>query len=910
MIYEEEDHLAHYGTLRKSGRYPYGSGGNPSQSNKTFLETVADLKRQGLSDAEIYGRMDMTSTEFRAKKSIAKNEQKQADISMAQRLKEKGYSNGAVGERMAINGVPRNESSIRSLLAAGEKDKADILFSTASMLKKEVDSKKFVDVGTGVENHIGVSKDKLGTALAVLKDDGYVVEKVQVDQLGTAPGNKTTVKVLAPPGTVYRDIAANADAIRQIQQIEQMSDDGGRNFYGLQYPMSIDSGRVGIRYAEDGGNTADGVMYIRPGVDDVSLGGSRYAQVRVAVDGTHYIKGMAMYKDDLPAGIDIQFNTNKSSTGNKLDALKTLADEQGRIDVDNPFGARISRQITTLNPDGTRTVTSAMNIVNDQGRWNEWSRNLSSQTLSKQSPVLAKSQLNMTYERKKGDLDEILSLTNPTVRKKLLETFADEVDSSAVHLKAAALPRSFWHAILPFNDLKETEIYAPNFNDGERVALIRYPHGGTFEIPELIVNNSSPSIKSAIGLAKDAVGINSKVAARLSGADFDGDAVMVIPNNSNNIKTTAPLAGLKNFDPQSAYPGYPGMTKMTSSVKGQQMGDISNLITDMTIQRASTSELAQALRHSMVVIDAEKHGLNYKESARANGVAALKVKYQGKANAGASTLISRATARTEVLARRPRPAAQGGFVDRATGKKVYEYTNKSYEKSTTNKRTGVTTTKTIYNTQRSRKLVEADDANTLSSGTLIERVYADHSNKLKAMANTARKEAVNTTPVRYSPSAKAAYSKEVGRLDAALNIALKNRPLERQAQVLANAVVKQKRVDNPNMDKESRKKIEAQALAEQRTRTGAKKQQIIISDTEWSAIQAGAITTSKLTEILKNADLNVVKQLATPKTTPTKLLMTSTKLTRAKAMAASGYTQAEIAGALGVSLTTLKDGLA
>lgn len=880
MLIPEDSHLEHYGVLRRSGRYPWGSGGPEYASNKGFLMTVDTLKKQGLSEAEIAKGMLMTTTELRAAKSIAKNEQRQADIAMAQRLREKGNSNVAIGQRMGIN-----ESSVRALLAPGNKDKADLLSATSEMLREQVRSKTYVDIGVGVEHHIpGVSGSKLAVAVARLKEEGYEVHSVQVQQLGT--NNKTLVKVLAPPGTTYKDVVSNKDKIRQITDF---TDDGGRSWTGIQTPLSVSSKRVAVRYAEQGGTDADGVIYVRPGKADLSLGASRYAQVRIAVDGTHYLKGMAMYKDDLPPGVDLLFNTNKKSTGNKLDAMKKISD-----DPENPFGA-VVRQ--TVDPK-TKKVTSAMNIVNEEGNWDSWSRSLSSQTLSKQSPALARTQLNMTYERKQREFDEIMALTNPAVKRTLLKSLADDVDASAVHLKAAALPKSSWHVILPFNTMKENEIYAPNYKNGEKVALIRYPHGGTFEIPELTVNNKHPGAKKALGNAKDAVGINSKVAERLSGADFDGDAVLVIPNNSGRVKSSPALAGLKGFDPQAAYPKYEGMPKMTARTKGIQMGLVSNLITDMTIQGANTSELARAVRHSMVVIDAEKHNLNYKQSAIDNGIPQLMEKYQGRKQGGAATLISKATARQDVLDRKPRAASKGGPIDKATGKRVFENTNESY----VDKRTG----KTVFRKIQSTKLAEADDATKLSSGTPIEKVYADHSNKLKALANQARKAMVNTPSTVYSPSAKKAYSNEVASLNAKLNVALRNAPLERQAQLLANAKVKQKQDANPGMEPAELKKIKGQALTEARVRTGAAKQRIEITDSEWDAIQAGAITNDKLNKILANSDPARVKELATPRETKT---MTSTKKQRALQMAASGYTQAEIAEALGVSLTTLKTAL-
>ena len=901
MIIDDSAYLAHYGILRRSGRYPWGSGKDTEQRSRDFLGTVDELRKKGLKETEIAAGFKMTTTELRAAKSIAKNAVKQADIGMAQRLKEKGLSNIAIGEQMKIN-----ESSVRALLAPGQKDKADVLQATSSMLKKEVAEKKYVDVGAGVEHHVvgGISRTKLQTAVARLKEEGYLIHYVKVPQLGT--GKETTLQVLVAPNTPYSETFKNRD---QIKQITSFSEDGGRSYLGIHPPISVNSKRVGVRYAEDGGSDADGVIYVRPGVKDLSLGASRYAQVRVAVDGTHYLKGMAMLKDDLPDGVDLVFNTNKKKTGNKLDAMKKISD-----DPDNPFGATV-RQIVKKHPDGREEVTSAMNIVNDDADWAKWSRNLSSQFLSKQSHALAKGQLDMTFEQKKAQLDEIMSMTNPSVRKKLLMEFAESVDSSATHLKAAALPRQKTHVILPVNSLKETEVYAPNFNNGERVVLVRFPHGGTFEIPELTVNNRHPEAKKALGQAENAIGINSKVAARLSGADFDGDTVLVIPNNNRQIKTTPPLEKLKNFDPQASYPPYHGMKTMgggtwdanlkqdvypegkkpSSHTKGMQMGLVSNLITDMTIRGATNDELARAVRHSMVVIDAEKHVLNYKQSAVDNGIPQLMLKYQGRAQGGASTVVSKRKSTFIVPERTPRKAAQGGPIDKATGKLVFEPTGATF----VDPKTG----KTVVKTSKVNKLAEVEDVNTLSSGTRIEKVYADHSNRLKDLANEARRQAVNTKGIAYSSTARVTYADEVASLSSKLNVALKNAPLERQAQVLANAVYSQKLRANPNMDASEKKKVKGQALAEMRIRTGAGKKRIDITDAEWAAIQAGAIAPTKLDKILANAKEDRVKELALPKS---KILMTPAKKNRAEAMLKLGYPQSEVAAQLGVSLTTLK----
>jgi DNA-binding CsgD family transcriptional regulator len=870
----DEKYLAHYGILRKSGRYPWGSSSNQSTRNRSFLDYVDDLRtRLGYSEVQIAETIGISTTQLRAAKTIAKAEQKQSNIAMAQRLKDKGMGNVEIGKRMGIN-----ESSVRALLKPGEQDKADVLMTVSTMLKDEVAQKKYLDVGTGVEQHIGISETKLKAAVANLQEEGYSVHYIKVLQLGT--GKETTVKVLVGPETTWSELNRNKN---EIQQIMSYSDDNGRTVYGILPPKSFDSNRLQVRYAEEGGRDADGVIYVRPGVDDISIGGSMYAQVRIQVDGTHYIKGMAMYKDDLPDGVDLLFNTNKSNTGNKLDALKPLKEDSA-----NPFGTLIDRQIISRDADGKEIVTSVMNLVREEGSWAKWSKSISPQVLSKQSPTLARTQLNMTYEARQKELNDILALTNPIVKQKLLLEYAEGVDSAAVYLKAQALPRQATHVILPVESLSENEVYAPNYLNGERVVLIRYPHGGIFEIPELTVNNNHPESKKLLGDARDAVGISTKVAERLSGADFDGDTVLVIPNNQNKIKTSPALDGLKNFDPQRAYPGYPGMKKMTNTQT--EMGKISNLITDMTLQGAPHSEIVRAVRHSMVVIDAEKHGLNYKESKAVNGIKELERKYQP--NGGASTIVSRAKGQVRIPERRERRASEGGRIDPETGKIVYVETgNVSW-------RTGE-----LIKT-KDQRLAVTEDAFELSSGTPMENLYASQSNRLKDLANKARKETLTISNTKWSESAKKVYSNEVTSLDNKLSLAIRNRPLERQAQIIANSIITQKKQFEPNMPDDKLKRVKTQALEQARTVTGAHKSKIVITQDEWNAIQQGAISTTKLRTILDNADMDVVKELATPRP---KLLMTNTKVARANSMLASGYTRAEVASALGVSLSTLDE---
>lgn len=894
---DEDSYLEHYGTPRHSGRYPWGSGGEHGESlqrSMSFLDSVDELKRKGMSEVDIAQSFKMTTSQLRAEKSLAINAERQAKIGMASRLKEKGLSTTAIGERM---GVP--ESSVRQLLAPTQKLRADVLQTTANMLKDNVEDKKYIDVGAGVEHQVGVSRTKLNTAIKHLEANGYKLQYVKVRQLGT--GKETSIKVLTKADVPYSELTRNRADIRQITEY---SNDGGHSYLKIEPPLSIDSKRVGIKYAEDEGKKSDGLIEVRPGVHDITLDGAAYAQVRVAVDGTHYLKGVAVYNNKLPTGTDILFHTNKSDTGNKLDAMKPMktikVDGKEVIDKDNPFTSSIKRQIGVIPGKNDSRPTSVMNLVNEEGDWDKWSKNLSTQVLSKQSPDLAKKQLDLTYKTKLDELDEITSLTNPTVRRKLLESFADGADSSAVHLRAAALPRQSNKVIIPINSLKDHEVYAPSFDNGERVVLIRHPHGGKFEIPELTVNNKNKQARETLGTSPiDAIGINHKVAERLSGADFDGDTVIVVPNNHGKIKSAPALERLKDFDAKIEYAGYDGMHKMTKAGTQQHMGTITNLIADMSIKGAPLNEISQAVRHSMVVIDAEKHGLDYRRSAMDHGILALKKKYQNNSKGlGASTLISRAESELHVDARKPRSAAKGGAIDPVTGKLMFEPDTR---------RTKVDDKgNVVFLKDKTTKLAEASDAHTLSSGTAIEKVYADHSNRLKSLANQARREMVATKSIPYSPSAHKVYAKEVERLTAALKIAERNAPLERRAQLVGNSVLKQMTQANPDMDKDELKTLKFKVLEEARHRVGAGKEKIKISPSEWEAIQAGAISNDRLSKILNNVDDKDIKQLATPRTTAT---ITPTKRQLAKTLLAAGYTQAEVANRFGVSVSTLNNSL-
>ena len=925
--------LKHYGTPRKSGRYPWGSGDDAYQRNAPLKAKVNELRKQGFSETDIAKNLGFKSTgELRSEISLEKASQRKADAAFALRLKEKGYSNVEIGKRMKIN-----ESSVRNLLDPVMQERALVTEKTVDMLKKQVEDKKYIDIGAGVENQLGISRTKLNTAIFDLQNDGYKVSYIQVEQLGT--GKKTSIKVLTKEDVPYSEIYKNK---ADIQTVTDWSNDGGKTYKAPQPPANISKDRVMVRYAEEGGKDQDGVIEIRRGVEDLSLGNKNYAQVRIAVDGTHYLKGMAIYADDLPDGIDIRFNTNKPLGTPMLGPKDNTVLKPQEVGKVNPFNSEI-RQNEYTDKSGKQRL-SAINIVNEEGDWNEWSRTLSSQVLSKQTPRLAKQQLDLALKQKQEEFEEYSSLTNPTVKKQLLEAFGDDCDSSAVHLKAAAMPRQSNSVILPSTKIKPTEIYATKYNDGESVILIRHPHGGIFEIPELKVNNKNPDLKSQFGDIRDAVVIHPSVAKKLSGADFDGDTVLVIPNKKPGGFIVAPsLKSLKDFDPKESYPGYPGMKKMSPENKQMEMGKISNLITDMTIKGADSDEIARAVRHSMVVIDAEKHGLNYQQSFKDNNIAQLKIIYQGGATKGASTIVSRAKSEIRIDKRK-----EEYKIDPLTGKKIWEKTNEEYsyikdpndskkriyvrypkkDTYTINPETG----RKIYDidydnpyivdtvtkqrkpvpsgvniirekkTSKSTQMYETDDAFKLSSGTTMENIYASYANSLKILGDKARKEAANTPNLEYSPSARKAYAPQVESLMSKLYDAKSNSPLERRAQLVANKAVSLKKEANPDLTVADLRKIKGQELTKARERVGARKQSIKITPLEWEAIQAGAISNSVLTQILSNTNMKLVKQYATPRSNKK---LSAAKLDRARAMFNRGYTQAQIAEALGVSTNTL-----
>lgn len=975
-----DDILAHYGIPRRSGRYPWGSGDNPYQHSGDFLSRVEELRKTpGYSwtdtegkfgpvgtvykgDTAIAHEMGLSSGQFRAATEIAKEERRSEQVAIATKLRKEGNSLNAIAEQMGF----KNDSSVRALLDEDVNRRKSVAQNNADFLKKLADEHGIVEVGKGTEIGFGVSKEKWAQSLEILRMEGYEIYPRRFEQK-TNPGKHTTFTLLCKPGTEYKDVYSQDLTANDIYfpANEYTSHDGGDTFDKKRvYPKSLDSKRLLINYAEEGGVDKDGVIELRRGVKDLDLGDAHYAQVRILVDDTHYLKGMAVYADDLPDGVDVRFNTNKKLGTPLTDVLKPIKRNKDGTPKDDPFGALLKDGIndpddmdisrggqTYYYDDNGKKQLSVINKTREEGDWTDWTDTLPSQFLSKQKKELVKRQLGISEDLKQSEYEGIMDIDNPTVKKVMLEKFADSCDKAAETLKAAALPRQQWNVLLPLPSIKDNEVYAPNFKDGEQVCLVRFPHAGTFEIPYLTVNNRNKEGQRVITKnAADAVGVSKAVADQLSGADFDGDTVLVIPTGGAvNISHSPKLKELEDFDTKLAYGGKPEGTfrKLTKANQQTEMGKVTNLITDMTVLGATPAELAKIVKHSMVIIDAEKHDLDYQQSAKDNEYMALKKKWQlhvnldGKESTAAATILSRATNETNIPKRRG-----SGWIDPETGRKVYAESGETYIKAKENKKEGTVSIinkyhdaetdtdryvetivkkdtnevlykgdptrefKEVLRTQKATQMSQVDDAYKLLSpaNNPIEIAYADYANSMKKMANTARLEILNTPGLKYDKEAAKVYSKEVDSLNNKLNISKKNAPLERQAQFIADTLEKEAIEKDPSLkdNKKDLKKFRDQALKQARAQTGAKRNPILISDEEWEAIQKGAISDNKLRDIMKYVDDERLKQLATPHS---KNYLSPQDISRIQTLANNGYTNQQIAELFGISSSTVSKNL-
>ena len=1008
---------------RGSGRYAFGSGENPNQHQYSLLSEIRRLRKNGYSDDEIAKVLvghncsakdlkhaiiartnistaqvkklrDSGMTELEIAKELLGDDasvaQLKGKIAIAEKREAKEFRDKVVqlysktitdknpeGNKSEVaRKLGVNESRIRAALKESSMDKHDEYFNTAEVIKKSIDESPsgIVDVSRDVEIGLGVTRNTKNIALTLLQEQGYIKTWVKVQQLGT--NKPTSVMVMAKPkdGETIHDTMVRVQKERlNFSEINESSTDGGKTFFVPEYPSSIDSKRIYLRTPSEGGALKDGVIEIRRGVKDLSLGDSHYAQVRIAVDGTHYLKGMAVYSDDIPKGYDIVYNSSKPDDWPMIGPNK---DEEvlKRIkpDADAPFGATIKaggqsyykdpkgdyvqvddgvgkvsyRKATSSDSDKDRYALSPVNKISEEGDWDKWSKTLSSQFLSKQPLKLINQQLTQTVNETKSEFEDIMNLTNPVIKKYLLQDFAASCDKKAADLKATGFKNQAFQVLLPLTQAKETEVYAPNYDNGDVVALIRYPHSGTFEIPVLKVNNNIKGAKDIIGTSRDAVGINPKVASILSGADFDGDTALVIPIKSNNIKiqTREPFKELSPdvWDFHNIYRLPEDAKAPKPATAYTEMGKVTNLIMDMTLQGADDAELLKAVKHSMVVIDCAKHRLDYKQSEKDNDIIALKKKYQGE-NArggakGAATVITRAGSYDrqvpERVEKRKSEMTEEELKAWYAGKKIYKETGRMIDSKRITKipedinnpkpnemtkeelerhKQGLPVYRKLKKprlaVQKEYRINLHDDAKELirepDNPNAKELSYANFANEMKRMAEKARAEYRSMKAYPVDLQAKQLYSTEIKSLKNKLQEAKINTPRERAAQALGNKMLQEKIKENPDLriDDEHLGREKNRCLTNARAAMGASKKKIEITDKEWEAIQSKGISSSLVLDILRNTDQDAFKERATPKN---KGVLSPAKIALAKSLIASGsYTNKEIADKLGVSVSTL-----
>lgn len=939
--------LKHYGVKRKSGRYPW----DPSlhlPKNYKFIEDRDEMKKRGLSDNEIAKQMGLSTTVYRSKVTIAKEELKQYNMQRISKLQSEGMiiddiakTIGTTGQtvRNYLDEIKNPNKSARAQRVQTE--------AVADTLEAAVKRSKYIDVGKGVEIQMGISKEKLKSGLNALVESGeYEVHNLRIAQV-TDKNNSTPVKVLTKKGVERSEIYKNMDKVRPVEEFAINGD--ARMFQQMERPKSIGWDRVHIRYAipegqkghgtNDDGAMMDGAMFLRPGVKDLNLGKASYAQVRIAVGDTHYLKGMALYGTEemfkgIPKGTDIIFNTNKTANKTPQDVLKELKkNPEGGAPIDgpNPFGATVKRQNTLVDSKGNPVYKpgvkdrfgnkvpqiGSVNIVNEEGDWGSWSKALSAQFLSKQPTTVVHERLKATMKQVRDEYESIQKVTNPVIKKQLMESFVSDLESKQVHMKAAA-PKGFQgHVILPVPDMKENEVYAPNYNNGEKVVLIRYPHGGRFEIPELTVNNNSVARKMISKDSPDAIGIHPKVASKMSGADFDGDTAYVIPNNKGKFKSRDSLKELKNFDP-NMYADKPGtFTPITKRYQQTLMGVVSNLITDMTLQGAPSNEIARAVKHSMVVIDAEKHKLNYKRSAEENGIDALmkrymthvdKVKYGDLERYNPKTRRVDKVIDPDKLKKDLTPGKEYTSASTIISRHKQSVITDGYQVEVPDPKSKSGGTKMVWRNKKETYLVNmVKDANVFlgPNATKTEHHYADYINELKAFKNKVDSEMSGIKMPARNPKAAKIYAEEVLSMKDKVNQVKINRIKERQAQRMAEVSSKAeiaRRSEDEVLKKDEISRIKQQALNKARSMVGAERTPVTITDDEWDAVQSNAVSGTLLKELVSFMDDSQLKSLATPRANKQ---MTDARKSKAKALLANGYTIAQVAEALGVSSSTI-----
>jgi len=162
VMMQEADDLQHYGTKRHSGRYPWGSGDDgmqraPSEVERTVAEYDA-LRAKGMADVDIAAKLGITTTKMRTDRTLAKAERDQRNAEGVNVMLKRGMKIPEIATAMGLS-----ESSVRNWIGkdpntVNSKRQID---KTADALADAVKRSTYVDIGTGVERQLGISKQKL-----------------------------------------------------------------------------------------------------------------------------------------------------------------------------------------------------------------------------------------------------------------------------------------------------------------------------------------------------------------------------------------------------------------------------------------------------------------------------------------------------------------------------------------------------------------------------------------------------------------------------------------------------------------------------------------------------------------------------------------------------------------------------
>ena len=162
---------------RGSGRYEWGSGGNPFQHQFTFLSEVKKLRSRGLKDADIAKMLlgdKATTTNLRAEIAIQSKAERQANRARALQLYDECHGNvSEVARRMSNAEKTWNESSVRSLLDPAIAERTNKYENTANLLKDKIDKGEWpLDVSSKTELYLGVTDSTKKVAISMLEKEG------------------------------------------------------------------------------------------------------------------------------------------------------------------------------------------------------------------------------------------------------------------------------------------------------------------------------------------------------------------------------------------------------------------------------------------------------------------------------------------------------------------------------------------------------------------------------------------------------------------------------------------------------------------------------------------------------------------------------------------------------------------